>query len=326
VVIAVPRQSLESGTPESGHIPVLLDETLTSLAIRPGGRYIDATFGGGGHSRQILEQSAPDGRILALDADPAAIERAAALSGEYGDRLTVVHSNFSQLGDVAMANGFDRVNGILFDLGLSSFQFDERERGFSMHSETRLDMRLDTSSEGLTAWDIVNQWSPDDVANVLFEYGDERRSRRIARVIADRREQRPIETNLELAEIIQTAVGGRKGARIHPATKSFQAIRIAVNQELDALRVALDSSIHLLAPGGRLAVIAFHSLEDRIVKQFFQLESRDCVCPPHLPVCNCDHKSTISLVTRRPIMASDQEQRVNPRSRSARLRVAERKL
>ncbi len=302
----------------------MLNETIDLLAIKPGGRYIDATFGGGGHSRAILDASAPDGTLLALDADPAAIERSSGLVRDFKERLTIVQANFARLADVAADHEFDQVNGILFDLGLSSFQFDQHERGFSMHADVRLDMRLDPDAEGPTAWEIVNEWPPEQIADVIYQFGEERRSRRVARVIADRRVESPISTNAELAEIVQAAVGGRRGARIHPATKTFQALRIAVNQELDVLRTGLVAARDLLAPGGRLAVISFHSLEDRIVKQFFQREARDCVCPPDFPVCNCDHKSSLRIITRRPVSPTDEEQRSNPRSRSARLRVAER--
>jgi 16S rRNA (cytosine1402-N4)-methyltransferase len=323
-VVTVTWQNPEMGVSTPGHVPVMLNETIELLDVKPGGRYIDATFGGGGHSRAILDRSAPAGQLLALDADPAAVERGRSLVRESSARLTVVHANFAVVLDVAREHGFEQINGILFDLGLSSFQFDEHERGFSLHADVRLDMRLDPTSEGPTAWEIVNEWPQDQIANVIYRYGEERRSRRIARAIVDRRDQDPIETNAELAGIVESALGGQRGARIHPATKTFQAIRIAVNQELDSLGTALKSALDLLAPGGRVAVIAFHSLEDRIVKQFFQQEARDCICPPDLPVCNCDHKSTLRLVTRRPVIPTDEEQRANPRSRSARLRVAER--
>jgi 16S rRNA (cytosine1402-N4)-methyltransferase len=324
VVATVAAQGPDPVRTDAGHLPIMLEVTIEYLAVRPGGRYIDATFGGGGHSRAILEASSPDGELLVLDADPAAIARAHQLQKSFPARMRVAHANFANLAEVAQETGFKPVDGILFDLGLSSYQFDERERGFSLHSNARLDMRLDPTSGGLTAWEIVNEWPSQQIADVLFQFGDEHRSRRIARAIADRRTGPPIETNQELAELVQAALGGRKGARVHPATKTFQAIRIAVNAELDALRTGLASARDLLLPGGRIAVIAFHSLEDRIVKQFFQTESRDCICPPHLPVCNCDHKSTLKVITRRPIVPTDEEQRSNPRSRSARLRVAER--
>lgn len=318
------RPRPEASVSNPGHQPVLLDETISYLAVEPGGRYIDATYGGGGHSRALLERSSPEGMVLALDADPAAIERAEPLEANYPGRIRAVHGNFRQLAELAELHDFQQVDGVLFDLGLSSFQFDEHDRGFSIHSESRLDMRLDPTSDGPTAWEIVNEWPTEQIADVIFQYGDERRSRKIARVIADRRAIEPIETGARLAEIVQSAVGGRRGARIHPATKTFQAIRIAVNEELDALRIGLQSARDLLRAGGRLAVISFHSLEDRIVKQFFQQEARDCICPPHLPVCNCDHKSTLRILTRRPLTPEHEELARNPRSRSARLRVAER--
>ncbi|TVR75129.1 MAG: 16S rRNA (cytosine(1402)-N(4))-methyltransferase RsmH [Sphaerobacteraceae bacterium] len=311
----------DTGPDKSGHASVLLTETVELLDVGPGGRYIDCTFGGGGHSREVLRRSSPDGQILAFDADPAAKSRAAIVQSEFPGRLTLVQANFAQLAEVARSKSFVDVDGIMFDLGLSSFQFDEHDRGFSIHSDARLDMRLDPDADGPTAWDIVNTWEADDIANVIFQYGDERRSRKIARFIVDRR---PIETNLELASVVEAAVGGRRGARIHPATKTFQAIRIAVNDELGALRTALSDAVELTRPGGRIAVIAFHSLEDRIVKQFFHQEARDCICPASFPVCNCDHKSTLRRVTRGGITPGDEEQQENPRSRSARLRVAER--
>lgn len=309
---------------ESGHIPVLLEPALELLRIRPGGRYVDATFGGGGHARAILERSEPDGILLALDADPAAIERASPLLDRFPDRLEIRHANFESVADIVRQENVGPVDGVLFDLGLSSFQFDERERGFSLHSDTRLDMRLNPEAEGPTAWDIVNTWPEEDIASVIFRFGEETRSRRIARAIVRRREETPIESNAELAELVQRALGGRRGQRIHPATRTFQGVRIAVNRELEALEAGLSGALEVLNTGGRLAVISFHSLEDRIVKQFFQHEARDCICPPDLPVCQCDHRAQLRIVTRRPVTPDEDEQRMNPRSRSAKLRVAER--
>jgi 16S rRNA (cytosine1402-N4)-methyltransferase len=316
--------SLGGQQPEPGHVPVLLDATLDLLKVKPGGRYIDATFGGGGHAREMLERSAPNGTVLALDADPAAVRRAGPLLETYPDRLTVRHANFRDIADEAHRAGISPVDGVLFDLGLSSYQFDERERGFSLHSDSRLDMRLNPDERGPTAWDIVNTWPEEELASVIYRYGEETRSRRIAREIVRRREESPVETNAELAEIVQRALGGRRGARIHPATRTFQGIRIAVNRELEALQSGLTGALDVLEPGGRLAVISFHSLEDRIVKQFFQRESRDCICPPELPVCQCDHKASLRILTRRPVTPDESELRSNPRSRSAKLRVAER--
>lgn len=324
MVVAVTGK--DAGSPDSGrdHIAVLLGEVIEHLAVRPGGRYVDATFGGGGHTRAVLEASAPDGSLLALDADPAAIARSEGIQRDVGDRFIIRQGNFRHLTQIARETGFDEVDGVLFDLGLSSFQFDVRERGFSLHSETPLDMRLDPEAGGPTAWDIVNTWDESEIANVIFQYGEERRSRRIARAIANQRQRQPIQSNAELAQIVERALGGRRGARIHPATRTLQAIRIAVNQELTALQSGLESAVELLRPGGRLAVISFHSLEDRIVKQYFQRESRNCICPPEVPVCQCGHTASLRVITRRPIVPGEQERQANPRSTSAKLRVAER--
>lgn len=316
----------DAGAPrdDQGHIPVLLTEVIEHLAVKPGGRYVDATFGGGGHAEAILRESGPDGWLLAIDADPAAQARAERVARVFGDRFSFRRGNFRDLADIAPDAGFDAVDGVLFDLGLSSFQFDERDRGFSLYSETPLDMRLDPNAPGPTAWDIVNSWDEADIADVIFRYGEERRSRRIARAIVNRRAEEPIQNNAELASIVERALGGRRGARIHPATRTLQGIRIAVNQELTALETGLADGLTLLHPGGRVAVISFHSLEDRIVKQYFQRESRDCICPPELPVCQCGHTASLRVITRRPITPDDDERRVNPRSSSAKLRVAER--
>jgi 16S rRNA (cytosine1402-N4)-methyltransferase len=302
----------------SGHTPVLLKETLELLAPRPGGRYIDATLGGGGHAEAILEASHPDGRLLGLDADPRANARVRERLAPYGDRVTLVHANFWELANVARAHGFDQVDGILFDLGVSSYHFDEAEAGFSFRLEGPLDMRLDPT-QGLTAADIVNTLDEEALADILYRYGDERRSRRIARAIVA---NRPIHTTTDLAEIIVQAVGRRPGARLHPATRTFQALRIYVNDELGALEAALPQALSLLKPGGVLVVITFHSLEDRLVKHFLRQESRDCICPPQTPICVCGHQAQIDLIHRKGLTPSPDEIARNPRSRSARLRVA----
>ena len=315
----IPRDS-ES---RSEHVPVLLDEVLDLLAPVSGGRYIDATFGGGGHTRAILERSAPDGRVLALDADPEAIERARDLAALQHGRLSVAHGNFRAIRELATAKGFERVDGVLMDLGLSSFQLNHADRGFSFQRPGRLDMRFDTTS-GISAADIVNEWPEQDLAAVIFEYGEEPRSRAIARAVVRQRALEPITSTDRLASIVESALGGRRGKAIHPATRTFQALRIAVNSELDSLRSGLNGAIELLAAGGRIAVISFHSLEDRIVKTLFRLESTDCICPPQTPVCVCGHKARLRLVTRKAVKPSADEERSNPRSRSARLRVAER--
>lgn len=309
--------------PEPGHLPVLPAESYDLLRVRPGGRYIDATFGGGGHTRALLDGSAPDGRVLALDADPAAIARAEALARESEGRLVVRHGNFANIVALARAAGFDPVDGVLMDLGLSSFQLDEAARGFSFRAAAPLDMRFDPTT-GITAAEIVNTWPEEDLLRLLYEYGEEHRARRIVRAIVAARREAPIKTTVELADLVERAVGGRRGQAIHPATKTFQALRIAVNRELDALQAGLAGALELLAPGGRLVVISFHSLEDRIVKNFFRTEARDCICPPQTPVCVCGHTARLRILTPKPVQSSEAERAVNPRSRSARLRAAER--
>ena len=307
----------------AGHVPVLFDEVLNLLRPRSGGRYIDATFGGGGHTVALLEQSAPDGQVMAIDADPDAIARARDLAALFPGRLTLTQGNFRDLEILARDKQFDAVDGILMDLGLSSFQLSRPERGFSFQRSGPLDMRFDTTS-AFSASDIVNGWSEEDIARLLFEYGEEQRSRPIARAIVRERNSELITTTDRLASIVERAVGGRRGRAIHPATRTFQALRIAVNDELEALRSGLDGAINLLTAGGRIAVISFHSLEDRIVKTFLRHESTDCICPPETPICVCGHKARMTLITRRAVRPSEIEEQSNPRSRSARLRVAER--
>ena len=307
-----------------GHLPVLLAETIALLAPRPGGRYLDGTFGGGGHARAILAACAPDGRLLALDADPAAIGRGAALreDTDIGHRLVAVHANFADLAAVARAEGFAPLDGILLDLGLSSFQLDTPERGFSFRFDAPLDMRFDPS-RGPSAADLVNTLEPDALATVIWRHGEEPKSRAIARAIERERAAAPILGTARLAEIVAAACGGRRGRDTHPATRTFQALRIAVNDELAVLDRALTGALEVLAPGGRLAVIAFHSLEDRIVKQFIAFQSASCVCPPGTPVCACGHRPRLAKITRKAVKPSPGEQAANPRSRSAVLRVAE---
>jgi len=301
------------------HIPVLLGEVLKAIDPNPGQRFIDGTVGAGGHSEAILKASAPDGQLLGLDADPAALDIARQRLAAYADRVRLVNANFSDITRVARDHHFFPVHGILLDLGLSSMQLDAAERGFSFQSEGPLDMRYDPSGP-ITAADLVNQLPQDELADILYRYGEEPRSRAIARAVAA---ARPLHTTRELADVVARAVGGRRGAKIHPATRAFQALRIAVNEELAALRTALSEAITLLAQGGRIAVISFHSLEDRIVKNFFSQESKDCICPPEQPICTCGHRATLRIITRKPITASAHEANVNPRARSAKLRVAE---
>ncbi|GAB4535506.1 MAG: 16S rRNA (cytosine(1402)-N(4))-methyltransferase RsmH [Anaerolineae bacterium] len=308
---------MEETTP---HIPVMLDEVLKQLDPQPGQRFVDATVGAGGHSEAILKATAPDGRVLALDADPAALDIARQRLAPYHHRIQFVNASFDQVARIARHHNFTPIHGILFDLGLSSMQLGAVERGFSFQSEGPLDMRYDPSGP-TTAADLVNNLSQTELANLLYRLGEERRSRAIARAIVA---ARPLHTTRELADTVLRAVGRQGKTRIHPATQTFQALRIAVNDELEVLSRALPAATALLAPGGRLAVISFHSLEDRIVKNFFAQESRDCICPADQPVCTCNHRATLRIITRKPITANSHEVSLNPRARSAKLRVAER--
>jgi 16S rRNA (cytosine1402-N4)-methyltransferase len=310
-------------TSEFTHRPVLLPEIIDALKPHPGGRYIDATVGGGGHAQRILDLSLPDGALLALDADPAAIAAAGARLAEYGDRVNFVRGYFDELVEVAREHRFTDVDGVLFDLGVSSPQLDEASRGFSFAREAPLDMRMGPDA-GRSAADLVNGLEKQELARIIYEYGEERHSRRIASAIVRERRLKPIETTTQLARITAGSRPSSRSERIHPATRTFQALRIAVNDELGRLTRALPQAIDLLRAGGRLAVISFHSLEDRIVKDFVKRESTDCVCPPGLPQCVCGHRATLRPITRRPTTASEEEVRANPRARSAKLRVAER--
>jgi len=310
------------------HQSVLYQETLSALAVIPGGSYIDGTVGAGGHAAGILERSAPTGRLLGLDQDPQALTLAGTRLAEFGERAVLVHANFAAMGEVAPRYGFLATDGVLLDLGVSSMQLDTPERGFSFLAEAPLDMRMDPTASGPPpAADLVNQLPEGELADLIYRYGEERASRRIARRIVAERQSAPIETTSRLAAIVLAAVGGRPAGpkgRIHPATRTFQALRIAVNRELDVLPSALDAAVDLLKPGGRLAVIAFHSLEDRIVKQFMQQEVKGCICPPELPVCQCGRKPRLRAISKGAIQAAAAEIESNPRARSARLRVAER--
>jgi 16S rRNA (cytosine1402-N4)-methyltransferase len=302
------------------HTPVLLEEAIENLVQRPG-IYVDGTFGGGGHARAILDRD-PRNRVIAFDRDLAAIERGRRLQDEVGsDRLRLIHDNFGALAGHLDALGMGRVDGVLLDLGLSSYQLDDAARGFAFRFEGPLDMRFD-QTQGETAAELIARADESELANLIWRYGDERRSRQIARVIVAERERRPIETTKQLAEIVARVVGrGKSGT--HPATRTFQALRIAVNQELEALAVALSASVDRLAPGGRLVVISFHSLEDRMVKQFIAREAASCICPPEQMVCTCNVTPRLRRCgsSRKP---SSEEQARNPRSRSAVMRVAER--
>jgi len=310
----------------SQHVPVMPDEVIAMLAARPGSLNIDATVGGGGHAERILAASAPDGRLLGLDADGAAIAKVRErLTGRYGDRLRLHQANFRELGDVAPAEGFDAIDGCLFDIGLSSDQLADEGRGFSFRAAGRLDMRFDTS-RGLPAAELLATLDAGELTALFRRYGEEPFAGRIARAIVEARRTSPIETAAELAALIERVAPGRAPGRrrIHPATRVFQALRVAVNEELEALQEGLAAALDLLRPGGRLVVLSYHSLEDRIVKRFFQAERRGCVCPPEAPVCVCGHQPRLRLVTPKGLVPEEAEIHATPRARSARLRAAER--
>jgi len=303
---------------ETTHIPVMRNEVLDALAVQPGGRYVDCTLGGAGHAEAILDRAQPGGTLVGIDADPAAIARGRALLARFEGSFRLVNGNFRDVSAICQQLEFAPVNGVLLDLGLSSFQLELGE-GFSFQRDTTLDMRF--GAEGPTAGDIVNTYSEAELADLIFTYGEEPASRRIARRII---EARPIRTSAELAKAVEQAVGRRANLKTHPATRTFQALRIAVNQELENLAAALPQAHGLLGFGARVAVLSYHSLEDRIVKEYIRRESRDCVCPPGLPECRCGHKATLRPVTRGAIKPSLAEVAANPRARSARLRAAER--
>jgi 16S rRNA (cytosine1402-N4)-methyltransferase len=300
------------------HTPVLLNEVLEGLEVRPGARYIDCTLGTGGHARAILEAASPDGTLLGIDVDPVAVRVSRLALEAYGNRVTVVRDRFSRLSAIAMEQGFVPADGVLLDLGVSSLQLEHGERGFSFQEEGPLDMRMNPSS-AVTAARLVNESSEQELREVIAAYGEEPKARAVARAIVH---HRPVRTTLELADVVTHAVGRR--GRIHPATRTFQALRIAVNAELDELRAVLPQTLDILSKGGRLAIISFHSLEDRLVKRFMVTESRDCICPPEIPVCRCGHQRTLRILTKRPIRPSREEVARNPRSRSAKLRIAAR--
>lgn len=309
---------------DSGHEPphrsVLYHQII--LALRPfsPGRYVDATLGAGGHAAGILTASSPDGKLLGFDLDPVALELAARRLSGFGDRAVLVQASFTRLGAELERIGWEHVDGIVIDLGVSSMQLDRPERGFSFQADGPLDMRFDP--QGVTTAEyLVNELPETQLADLIWRYGEDHFSRRIAQAIV---RARPLRTTRQLADTVVRAYGGKK-SRIHPATRTFQALRIAVNEELQAVERVLPQAVQALTGGGRLAVISFHSLEDRLVKQYFRRESRDCICPPEQPVCTCGHKASIREITRRPIQAGEDEINENPRARSAKLRVAEKR-
>lgn len=302
-----------------GHIPVMVGSVLELLGVEGRGIYVDCTVGSGGHALAILE-AAPGTRLMGIDMDVEALDLAKRRLELYSDSVELVHGNFSDVDSISRERGYNAVDGVLFDLGLSSMQVDTASRGFSFRREARLDMRFDTSQE-VTADQVVNRAPERLLADVLFRMGEEPRARRVARAIVN---SRPIATTTELAEVVTRALGRPARGRIHPATRTFQAIRMHVNGELQSLRHGVERAIGVLAERGRLAVISYHSLEDRLVKAIFRRESSDCVCPPRTPLCVCQHTARIRLVNRRIVRPTPAEIQANPRSRSARLRVAER--
>jgi 16S rRNA (cytosine1402-N4)-methyltransferase len=308
------------------HLPVLVEEVMSMLAPAPGSLQIDATVGGGGHTGRILEATDPDGRLLGIDADGAAIARVdGRLRPRFGDRLVLRRANFRELRTVAPDAGFAAVDGLLFDLGLSSFQLADAGRGFGFRTGGPLDMRFDTT-RGIPASELLATLDARELSALFKRYGEEPQAGRIARAIVAKRSSAAIETAEDLAALVQRVAPGdpRKRHRIHPATRVFQALRIAVNEELEALEEGLAAAVDLLRPGGRLVVLSYHSLEDRIVKRFFAAERRGCVCPPELPVCVCGRNPRLRLVTRPSLTPTPAEVAANPRARSARLRAAER--
>ena len=305
------------------HRSVLLDECMEGLHIRPDGIYVDGTAGGAGHSSEIASRLGEGGLLLALDQDATAVAVATERLSKFGERARVVRSNFRELDKVCDALGIETIDGLLLDLGVSSYQLDTAERGFSYQADAPLDMRMDVRNP-LTARTVVNEYSEGEIRRILFEYGEERFSSRIASNIVREREKAPIETTGELVEIIKRSIpAAQRDGGHHPAKRSFQALRIEVNAELDVIAPAIRSAVRLLRPGGRIAIITFHSLEDRIVKQTFASLAEGCTCPKSFPVCVCGNRPQLKIVTRKPILPSEEELLVNPRSRSAKLRVAE---
>lgn len=307
---------------EFHHVSVLLRECIDGLNIRPDGTYVDGTLGGAGHSCQIASRL-DGGRLIGIDRDPVALKAAGARLAPFGERVTLVHDNFRNMAAVLQNLGIDGVDGILLDLGVSSPQLDDASRGFSYMADAPLDMRMD-GGDALDAETVVNTWPQEKLRRILYVYGEERYAPQIASAICRRREVKPIRTTLELADIIRSAQpAAALREKQHPAKRSFQAIRIAVNDELAAVEQGVAAAIPMLRPGGRLAVITFHSLEDRIVKNAMAEAAKGCICPPRLPVCVCGKKPIVKLINRKPVTASETELEENPRSRSAKLRICE---
>ena len=301
------------------HIPVMVPEILKYLEVSSGGRYIDCTLGEGGHTKSLLEASNPGGEVLGIDADHEAIEVSKNRLEEYGERFIYDNSNFKNIKKIAMKSKFVPCHGILFDLGVSSLQLDKESRGFSFRRKAPLDMRF-SINQTLTAKDVLNTFSESEISDILYQYGEERQSRKIAKLII---ENRPLSNADELSDLIKKNIR-QTNYKINPSTKTFQALRIYINEELNSLSQALEQSLEILGVGGRMAVISYHSLEDRIVKNFFKKESKYCICPPNIPKCDCGHFPKLKIITKKPVSPSQSEIEANKRSRSAKLRVVER--
>lgn len=310
---------------EFNHVSVLLNECIENLNIKPDGVYVDCTMGGAGHSKEIAKKLSEDGRLICFDQDINAINVAKERLAEFGEKVILVHSNFENIKDEIKSLGIDKIDGVLADLGVSSHQLDEASRGFSYMNDAPLDMRMDNRCKN-SAWDVVNNYSEESLHKIIKEYGEENWSKRIAKFIVEERKDKTIETTYDLVEIIKKAIP--KKARMngpHPAKRTFQAIRIEVNNELGVIKNMIDDAVSIMNPAGRICIITFHSLEDRIVKNEYKYLAQDCICPPEMPFCQCDKKSEVKIITRKPILPSEEEVNVNPRSRSAKLRVAEKK-
>lgn len=309
---------------EFHHVSVLLDECIEGLNIKPDGIYVDGTLGGAGHSYHIAEELTT-GRLIGIDRDPVALKAAGERLSPFADRVTLVHSNFCRMGQVLQELGISGVDGILLDLGVSSPQLDDGSRGFSYMTDAPLDMRMD-NGDALSADTVVNTWSYEELKRILYDYGEERYAPAIAAAIVRKREVSPIRTTLELVDVIRSAMPpAALREKQHPAKRTFQAIRIAVNDELNSVSKAMDTAIPCLNPGGRLAVITFHSLEDRIVKNAMAAAAKGCICPPEFPVCVCGRKPQVTVLTRKPIVSGEEELERNPRARSAKLRICEKR-
>ncbi|MDO5028381.1 MAG: 16S rRNA (cytosine(1402)-N(4))-methyltransferase RsmH [Bacillota bacterium] len=308
---------------EFNHIAVLLKEAVENLNIKEDGIYVDGTMGGASHSKEIAKRLTT-GRLISIDQDADAIQKGRQVLEEYGDRVTIVKSNFSNLEKILDDLAIEKIDGLLLDLGVSSHQLDQGDRGFSYHQDYPLDMRMDQSQD-LSAKDVVNTYSQEDLERIILSYGEERWARRISEFIVDERKKKPIETTFDLVEVIKKAIPKSQRMDKHPAIKTFQAIRIEVNNELNIIDKTIDQAVKRMNPGGRISIITFHSLEDRIVKNAFKYQELACICDPRAPICTCDKESSLKVLTRKPILPSKAEVEENPRSRSAKLRVAMKK-